>query len=343
MVLAGLVTVVAMVVAPSVRPASAEQTAGLEGVPRLKHVFTIVLENEDFNASWGPASPARYLNSLVPQGAFASQYYGTSHVSAGNYMAMTSAQTPTPLFQSDCLNWGACETFEKALPDGGRSVADQLEEQGLSWLGSMDSMSRPCQHPAATDPVDTNQMGYATRHNPFVYYPPIVENQARCDAHVRPYTELPQVLAGPADAVPNYVFITPDTCNDGHDAPCADGRPGGLVSADVWLQANVPLILNSPAFADRGALVITFDEAAPQDDSSGCCASGVPPIGVNGGGRIGALVLSPLVKPGTTSATKYDHASLLRTFEDGFGIAEHLNNAGSTLERPMADLFNVHK
>src|SRR5438270_3091687 len=281
MVLAGLVTAVAMVVAPGVRPASARQTAGLEDIPRLKHVFTIVLENEDFNTSWGPTSPAVYLNSLVPQGAFATQYYGTSHVSADNYMAMTSAQTPTPPFQSDCLNWAACETVEKALPDGGRSVADQLDEQGLTWLGSMDSMARPCQHPAATDPVDTNQTGYATRHNPFVYYPPIVENQARCDAHVRLYTELSPVLAAPADAVPNYVFITPDTCNDGHDAPCADGRPGGLVSADAWLQANVPLILNSAAFADRGALVITFDEAAPQDDSNGCCASGVPPVGVH--------------------------------------------------------------
>src|SRR6266567_4786263 len=264
MVLAGLVTVVAMVVAPGVRTASAKQTTGLEDVPRLKHVFTIVLENEDFSASWGPASPATYLNSLVPQGAFASQYYGTSHVSADNYMAMTSAQTPTPLFQSDCLNWAACETFEKALPDGGRSVADQLEEQGLTWLGSMDSMSRPCQHPAATDPVDPNQTGYATRHNASVYYPPIVENQARCDAHVRPYTELPPVLAGLADAVPNYVFITPDTCNDGHDAPCADGRPGGLVSADAWLQANVPLMLQSAAYRDRGALFITFDEASNQ-------------------------------------------------------------------------------
>jgi hypothetical protein len=53
-----------LAVAPS--PAGAKQTAGLDNVPRLKHVFTIVLENEDFSASWGPASPAKYLNSLVP-------------------------------------------------------------------------------------------------------------------------------------------------------------------------------------------------------------------------------------------------------------------------------------
>src|SRR5437764_9439385 len=218
--LAALATAVAML---AVAPAQAKQTAGLEGVPRLKHVFVIVLENEDFSTSWGPASPAKYLNSLVPQGAFATQYYGVSHVSADNYIAMTSGQTPTPLFQSDCLNWAACETFEKALPDGGRSVSDQLEENGLTWLGAMESMSVPCQHPAATAGADPYQTGYATRHDPFVYYPPIVANQARCDAHVRNDSELWPTLSGPADSVPNYVFITPDTCDDGHDSPCADG------------------------------------------------------------------------------------------------------------------------
>src|SRR5947209_12044029 len=172
--LAALATAVALV---GIGPAQGAQTAGLEGVPRLKHVFVIVLENEDFKTSWGPASPATYLNSLVPQGAFATQYYGVSHVSADNYIAMTSGQTPTPLFQSDCLNWLACETFEKALPDGGRSVADQLEEQGLTWLGAMESMAVPCQHGAASDVIDPYQTGYATRHDPFVYYPPIVGNQ----------------------------------------------------------------------------------------------------------------------------------------------------------------------
>src|SRR5437660_6448371 len=129
MAVGALILVIASALS-AIGSADAKQVVGLEGVPRLKHVFTIVLENEDFSASWGPASPAKYLNSLVPQGAFASQYYGASHVSADNYMAMTSGQTPTPLFQSDCLNWGACETFEKGLPDGGRSIADQLDEQG---------------------------------------------------------------------------------------------------------------------------------------------------------------------------------------------------------------------
>jgi hypothetical protein len=317
-------------------------TAGVEGIPALKHVFVIVLENEDYATSWGPNSPAAYLKSLVPQGAFANHYYGVSHLSADNYMAMTSGQSPTPVFQSDCQNWAMCYASEKARVDGGRSIVNQLDEKGLTWGAYMQSMGTPCKHPALTDPQDPNSVGYATRHNPFVYYPPIVDNQAYCDSHVVDYTALPPLLTGSADAVPNLVFITPDTCDDGHDAPCKGekaGQPGGLTSADLWLQHNVPLILNSPAYKDNGALFITFDEAS-NSDTSGCCASGLSGNGTDGGGRIGLLMLSPLITAGHGTDAYYDHHSLLRTIEDGFGITEHLNNAGSAKEHPMAELFN---
>ena len=41
------------------------------------------------------------------------------------------------------------------------------------------------------------------------------------------------------DTTPNYVFITPNLCHDGHDggrgSRCVDGAPGGLVSADQFV------------------------------------------------------------------------------------------------------------
>ncbi|MCU1448398.1 MAG: phosphoesterase, partial [Acidimicrobiales bacterium] len=167
-------------------PTVGRAATGLEGVPRYDHVFTIVLENQNYATTWntpGPGGAPTYLQSLRSQGAFASQYYGVSHVSAGNYMAMTSGQLPNLLFDSDCMSWGACETSEKASPDGGRSIADQVDDSGQTWKAYMDTMQTPCQHPATTVVPDPYQTGYATRHNPFVYYPPIVENTARCNSH----------------------------------------------------------------------------------------------------------------------------------------------------------------
>ena len=264
---------------------------------------------------------------------------------------MTSGQSPIPPFQADCPNWLACLAAEEARADGGRNVADQIEDAGLTWGAYMEGMvgpdgqPAPCVHPAATDVTDGFQKGYATRHDPFVYYPSIVGtavvgSAARCQAHVRPYGDL--TVALPSGDVPNYSFIVPDTCDDGHDAPCADGRAGGLVTADAWLQTNVPAILASPAYQDRGALFITFDEGANSDEG-GCCTTGVEAMGFDGGGNVGLLMLSPLGKVGHATDVTYDHNSLLRTVEDGFDIAEHLNNAGSTMEHPMADLFAAKK
>jgi hypothetical protein len=320
-------------------PSGARAATPIEpGVPRYDHVFTIVLENENFDASWsGPDST--YLQSLQTEGVFADQYYGVSHVSADNYIAMTSGQPATPPFNADCLSYTACLTTEKAWPDGGRSIADQIETAGMTWKGYMESMATPCQHPATTDVTDPYQSGYATRHNPFVYYPPSADNPARCASHVVPYTDLATDLAT-SQTTPNYVFITPDTCHDGHDAPCTApaseaGQPGGLKSADAFLRAEVPKILASPAWTgSRSLLVITFDENG-FSDIQGCCA---PPAL---GGRIGLVALDSTgeIVPGKVVHTTYNHWSYLRTVEDTLGISEHLNVAGLPSTVAMTDLF----
>jgi hypothetical protein len=55
---------------------------------------------------------------------------------------------------------------------------------------------------------------------------------------------------------PRFAFITPNLCDDGHDATCAGtndagGMTGGLVGADDFLRTWMPLILNSPAYRRR--------------------------------------------------------------------------------------------
>ena len=321
----------------------ARAAGGLEGVPAYSHIAVVVLENESFSSTWGASSPATYLKSLVPLGAFADEYDATGHASLDNYIAMTSGQPDQPLTGTDCEsgNLYSCSRLQSAMA-GGRNIGDQLDDAQLSWKGYMDGMPSACFHAdlspsARPDPYQGNSTqppayNYADRHDPFDYYPDIVDNNDRCAAHVVPYTQLSTDIAG--DAVPAFSFITPDTCHDGHDSPCAGGEPGGLVSADAWLRQNLPPLL-SWLTANDGLLVITIDEGATSD-VGGCCTGG--PGGQRGfGGRVGLLALGAGIAAGTTTHTAYDHASLLRTVEDSFGITEHLNNAGSAT--PMADLF----
>jgi hypothetical protein len=71
----------------------------------IKHVMVIDLENEDFGSTFGPSSPAVYLNTtLLSEGELIPNYFSTSHVSLGNYIAQVSGQGPTISTNNDCLN-----------------------------------------------------------------------------------------------------------------------------------------------------------------------------------------------------------------------------------------------
>ncbi len=328
---------------------SAQATGGgLEGIPPYAHVFVLVLENEDESATWAETGPAHYLNSLRKRGVFVPNYYGTGHASLDNYIAMVSGQPDQPLSGSDCESVSLYTCVQpQSLMASGRNLGDQFDDAHISWKGYMDSMPSACFHadysPAAAgpDPYQGDSTAppagnYADRHNPFLYFSDIIGNDARCRQHEAPFTQLRGDIR--AGSVPQFAFITPDTCHDGHDAPCAGGATGGLTSADMWLSSQLPPILSYLTSHD-GLLLITTDESGVDQgavSSPGCCSGGAAGVAPGIGGQVGLLALASNLRAAAV-ATRYDHMSLLRTIEDSFGIAEHLNNAA--MANPMADVF----
>jgi phospholipase C len=311
--------------------------------PPVRHVFVVNLENKGYDETFGPTSPAPYLSkTLRNQGQLLTQYYGTAHNSLPNYVAQISGQGPNAQTQADCQIYSdfvqaGTVAPQQAVgngcvyPAGVRTVADQLETKGLTWRGYLEDMGTPCRHPAANAPDDTQKAKvgdqYAARHNPFVYFHSITD-RASCAANDVDLSKLPTDLATTA-TTRNLTYITPNLCNDAHDSPCVDGRPGGLVTADAWLRTWIPKILASPAYRSDGLLVVTFDEAdtGTQSGADACCGEGpgpnspLPGIYGPGGGRTGTVLVSPFLKPGTINNTGYNHYSLLRTIEDTFGLA----------------------
>jgi hypothetical protein len=201
--------------------------------------------------------------------------------------------------------------------------------------------SATCGHPAVGSPdnteVETATDQYATRHDPFVYFHYVIDNASECNANVVGLSQLGTDLQSTA-TTPNFVFITPSLCNDGHDTGCKNGQPGGLAQADSFLQTWVPQITSSPAFQQDGLLIITFDEAV--GDDTACCgempgpfdlAGGIQPGGGGpGGGVVGAVLLSQLIAPGTISSVSYNHYSMLASIEDLFGLARIADAVGVT-------------
>ena len=149
---------------------------------------------------------------------------------------------------------------------------------------------------------------------------------------------------GDAAGTPNFAYIVPNLCHDGHDAPCKNGEPGGLISADAFLRRWVPRILASPAFKQDGLLVVTFDEGT---DGDACCGEQPLPGGPvpgqfgPGGGRIGAVLLSPFIQPGTVSTQTYNHYSFLRSIENLFGLGYLGYAAAPQLHTFGSDVYTV--
>ena len=71
----------------------------------------------------------------------------------------------------------------------------------------------------------------------------------------------------PARTTPAFSWIPPNLCDDGHDASCVTGAPGGLAQAGCFLSQRVPKIMAAPAYQDCGLIVITFGEGS---DSAYC-------------------------------------------------------------------------
>ena len=347
------------------------------GLRAIRHVWVIELENQGYAQSFGtpPADP--YLATTLPRmGALLENYYAIGHSSAANYIAQVSGQAPSLGTQSDCPVWTPVPGAMVAGPDrqvlgegcvypaAVKTLGNQLSAARRSWAAYLQDMGNDpgrdhtvstsrgpaCGHPAtsAADHTQKAERGdqYAARHDGFTFFSSVTANQAFCAAHILSFRPLPGDLARAA-ATPAFSFIAPNLCNDGHDAPCVTGAAGGLAQAGTFLSQWVPAIMAAPAYRDGGLIVITFDEGS---DAAACCGetSGVSPSHPNvplpgktgpGGGRTGAVLLSPLIRPGTVSRVAYNHYSLLRSIEDIFGLP-HLGDAAMPQVRSFGpDVF----
>src|SRR4051795_5723194 len=137
-------------------------SAGAVTLPPVKHVWIVVLENKDYEVTFGQNSPAPYLAKTLPsEGQLLTHYFATGHLSLDNYITMVSGQPPNPVTQADCQFYqdfigtmradGVAVGQGCAYPPEVRTIADQLEAKGLTWKGYMEDQAlgepKTCRHP----------------------------------------------------------------------------------------------------------------------------------------------------------------------------------------------------
>jgi len=280
----------------------------------IQTVFIILMENHNWTGTHNATSIegsryAPYINSvLLPMASHTEEYFNPPaiHPSLPNYLWL-EAGTNFGILNDDPPSVNSQTTTEH--------LVTLLNNAKVSWKAYEEDISG-----TVCPLTDTGE--YAVKHDPFVYFDDVTNNQdpnsTYCIAHVRPFTELASDLQN--GTVAQYNFITPNLCDDMHDKCKPIGN--AIKQGDTWLSQNVPTILNSAAYTNGGALFITWDEAA------------------SGDGPIGMIVLSRFAKGnGYENFIYYTHGSTLRTFEEIFAVSPILNDAAS--ETDLSDLFTA--
>jgi phospholipase C len=254
-------------------------------VPNFKHILIVIFENKEFGTVVDNYHMP-YFNKLAKSYTLLTQYYAVTHPSLPNYIALIGGDTLGITF--DCTSCAA--------PNHAQSLPDLIEASGRTWKTYQEDMPSPCFTGAEAGK-------YAMKHNPFIYFMPIRLDVKRCDQDIVPFTQLSYDIS--TGALPNFMFVTPNLCNDAHD--CA------VDVADAWLQNFMGQIM--PPLDQEGKpylIVITWDEG---QGNHSCC--GLP---ASAGGRIATILVSPQAKNGFQDATPYSHYSLLKTIEAAWGL-----------------------
>ena len=259
-------------------------------VPSFSHIVLIAMENRSEGGIIGNLA-APYINSLASSYTYLDHYSAVAHPSLPNYLALTGGDTFG--VTADCT---ACYV-------SARNIADLLPAAGISGSAYMEGMPAPCFK-------DASSGEYAQKHDPFMYYDDVRNDSARCGSVV-PYSQLATDLA--ANNLPQYAWISPNMCHDMHDC--------GVAAGDQWLAANVPPLLNSPAFTQQSSLLaIVWDE----DDGSA-------------GNRVPLILAGQQVKRGYVSHVPANHYSLLRTIEAAWNLPRLTANDAAAA--PISDAF----
>ena len=229
-----------------------------------------------------------YFNNLAQQCSTFANYTepDTAQNSATQYVGTDAGSTANSV-RNDCSPGPSCQSTQNNIFRQGRLA-------GLMMRSYVEGATSPC---SAT--------GNAVKHVGALYFYGTYgshNDHEFCANEVRPYSEFDP------DNVPDFSFITPTLCHDGHDC--------GNDTVNSWAEANVQPVLESAAYkAGRVTVFIWYDEDRP-----------VPNL------QIGLHV-----RPGVKQAP-VGYGSILRAWEDLLGLPHIAHAVDATDMRALANL-----
>ncbi|MBV9242308.1 MAG: carboxypeptidase regulatory-like domain-containing protein [Acidobacteria bacterium] len=250
---------------------------------QVNHVFWIWFENRETTDITAATAPT--FDNFANTYARLTNFFGISHPSQPNYIDAAAGS-----------NMGVTDdNVHTFAANGDDNLARQLATAGKSWRAYMQGYPGSCSNIANTSTAPTDGPGlagdYFRKHNQVISFESIRLDPTQC-ANIQPLANF--------DPSVNFAFIAPNIINDMHDGATTQAK---ITQGDNFLNAFLPQITGAPDWAHT-MVIVTFDEGTTN---------------TNGGGHIYTAVGAPWLSH-ATSATQYNHFSMLRTIESIFGL-----------------------
>ncbi|KAH7386283.1 phosphoesterase family-domain-containing protein [Cadophora sp. MPI-SDFR-AT-0126] len=243
---------------------------------------TIWCENTDYSMAAGDPNFA-FLSTL---GITLNNYLAITHPSQPNYVAAVGGSTH-----------GVSNDGFYRISSSSKTIVDLLEARGVSWsVYGQDAPYSGFQGNYVNQKNGKND--YVRKHNPLMSYDSVTSDTNRL-AQNKNFTLFEQDLA--ANRLPQWMFITPNMTNDGHDT--------SVTIAGEWMRSFIVPLLSNPHFMKRTLVLITFDETANYLSNN----------------KVFSLLLGdavPTSAHGTTNSTSFNHYSQMATVEQNWDLGD---------------------
>ena len=247
------------------RPEHAAASSAAAKPPKIGHVWTIILENKSYEATFTGLNQNSYLWKTLPSyGELLRQYYGTGHFSLDNYISLVGGQSPAPDNQADCPQYTNVapgypapdgQTYASTgcvYPKSVKTIFNQLDDVKKSWkvyaqdMGNDPTRENPYKCGIPGDPsgagvadpggaTPTDQ--YVPKHNPAPWFHALIDNPKDCK-NVVPlngyaagagHKAIPSIADDlkSISTTPAFSWISPNNCSDAHDATCKGDNLSG--------------------------------------------------------------------------------------------------------------------
>lgn len=241
---------------------------------------SIWLENQDYDIA--AADPS--LNWIASQGITLTNYKAITHPSQPNYVAAVGGNT----------HW-VWEDWTFRIDSSVKTIADLLEVAGVSWSVYQEDMPYSGFEGDWVNQQNGANM-YVRKHNPFMSYDSVTSNTerlAKCKNFTLFYSDLK------ANTLPQWMFITPNMTNDGHDT--------SVTTAGAFAKNFLTPLLSNQNFMKNTLIQLTFDESENYFNDN----------------KVFTVLLGdaiPEALKGTTNDTAFNHYSILATAERNWAL-----------------------